>query len=206
MTDDAASRRDEDRDLEELLAREQEERKRVLEEVSRHRATPAEDELIDSFRAITRGTVAAAGASDGPAVLVRPFWSRPTLLAAAGILIAVSAWSIGRFGGESDRPAGDDERIRLGSSVRCSSPIGTVDVIEEFHWQGELPAGGYFELIVYDGESGRELFRATELEQPSYRITDAERRAIDGRLRWRVVMKDVAGSELGFDEKRAERR
>lgn len=201
MSDDGGPRPGELRDVEERLVREQEERRRVLDEVSRQVATPAEDALIDSFRAIARGGAPAASDAHGPAFPVRPFWNRPLVLAAAGLLIAAIAWAIGRFGADSHRPnGGTGDRIRLGSAIRCLGPIGSVDAIEEFRWQGELPAGGYYELIVSDA-AGDELFREPDLDEARYRPTDRQREALADSIRWRVVAKDATGAELGSDEK-----
>ena len=87
---------------------------------------------------------------------------------AGGALVALTLlpFLLGGCGGGDDDPP---ELPTDAGELRCVSPQGGGADLSLFQWAGELPEGGYFQVAVYDYNSGGvplgPLIRSPELQE-----------------------------------------
>ncbi len=90
---------------------------------------------------------------------------------AGGALVALTLlpFLLGGCGGGDDDPP---ELPTDAGELRCVSPQGGGADLSLFQWAGELPEGGYFQVAVYDYNSGGvplgPLIRSPELQERSW--------------------------------------
>ncbi len=90
------------------------------------------------------------------------------LLATGALAACLLSLFLGSCGGD-DEP----QQIPLDEGeLRCVSPQGAGADLSLFEWAGELPEGGYFQMVVYDYNAGGQplgpLVRSPELQGRSW--------------------------------------
>lgn len=158
-------------------------RREVLAEAAQLEGVPGEER----FRAAALAGMPLAGrdAAEAPARRAR-LW-----LAAAGILlVACSALWWFRSSGPGVEPAEDHV---LGSSVQLLEPVGAVASFARFRWLPGPFAGGYFEVLVRDEESGVLVRRSGSRGEAEWQLSAAEEAQLPERIRWEVQPFDASG-------------
>lgn len=89
---------------------------------------------------------------------------------ASGALVACTLpLLLGSCGGGDDEPQGVPPDS---GELRCVLPEGAGSDLSLFEWEGELPEGGYFQVVVYDYNHGGAplgpLARSPELQDRSW--------------------------------------
>lgn len=138
---------------------------------------PGEARVATILRALAR-----AGRPAAPRRRRTALWL-VTAAAAAGLVLAV-------FLGRRDEPAARPG-IRLGAALECVAPKGTVARYQPFHWRGDLPPGGWFEVTVLDEEGGS-LLRSGRIRTNVWDPGTEARAALPPRIAWEVAAHDAA--------------
>lgn len=155
-----------------------EERRSVVDEALGLEGAPGEDKVRQWVQAHL-GTAPPAAARTAPA---RPW---PWLVAAAAAAVFL-IW-MRPFAAEDAQPAPLDPGPAMGASaLRLLSPVGDVELLDEFRWEYELERGQYFQLVVYAGDGAAELAVVDDLEEPSWRPDPQEIETWPSDLVWEV--------------------
>ncbi|MEM7305613.1 MAG: hypothetical protein AAF682_03030 [Planctomycetota bacterium] len=173
-----------------------------------HRAAAGTAEAGAEEERILAGFAEAAGAA--PAQAAAPTDGVPRLARLAAVVTAVAATLLAVLfvldrGGEDVDPLDPD--IPLGPTVRLDAPAGAVPDYEEFRWTYELPAGGYFELLILDARAGMaldEVFASPRLREPRWR-PGARLDSLPDEIRWEVTAFDAGGAVLATGSGEARR-
>jgi hypothetical protein len=175
-----------------------------MHQVRSLREEPDEPRVRDHLRTL--------GAPGQPDVVTRASSRRWWLqwLAAAAVLLLLFWWG--------SRPAAEtapDVPRFLGTEARrCLGPVGPVLAYEEFRWQGERPAGGWFELeiLAVSAEPGaaevdhREFsIHVPRLTEPVWRPTAEQLPSLPSAIFWKVTWYDASGQPCGQAQAEAER-
>jgi hypothetical protein len=158
-------------------------RREVLAEAAQLGSVPGQER----FRAAALAGMPRAGR----AAVAAPAWRGRRWLAVAGILLVASTalWWFRSSGGG----AGASQDHTLGTSVQLLEPVGAAASFARFRWLPGPFAGGYFEVLVHDEESGALVRRSGSRDEAEWLLSAAEEAQLPERIRWEVQPFDASG-------------
>lgn len=121
-------------------------------------------------------------------------------MAAAALLLLVLWLARGYIFDGGVAPPHRGEILIGDHEIRAVAPLGKVEDFVEFRWEFDLPRTGVFEVIVYDGTSGKkgeEIGRSGELDEPFWRPPVAESSGWKNAILWEVQAFDNSRFPLG---------
>jgi len=143
--------------------------------------------LQDTARApaSTAGERAPRG-SRTPASARRP-WAWAGLAAAAALVVLFLQLQ----GGDppAGPPSGPSPDVILGETFEVLGPVGEVDLFDTFRWRGELPPGGWYQVVLYarTADGGfEERAESDRLSAPSWTPAAAVLADLPREIRWTV--------------------
>ncbi len=121
---------------------------------------------------------------------------------AAGVILAISAWSW--WEPEGDPPA----EVFLGpQTIVCTSPVGEVESFAPFQWQGERLASGWYQLKI-QGASPQSDFEWIEdrLSEPAWNPSDELLSRLPTSIWWEVRRFDDSSQLVSSGSGQARRK
>ena len=114
------------------------------------------------------------------------------LAAAAAILLFVLAPWRNRSAVPADlgTETGEDGRWLGSAPWTALAPKGEVEGWGSFRWTGQVPRGGWFELVVSDGETGERLARIEELSSNEWTPLDS---STWSAIEWQLTVYEASG-------------
>ena len=106
------------------------------------------------------------------------------------LAIALGAWVVLR---EREKPP----LPRDENALTCIAPTGSVSSVGRFEWKFELPAGGTFELRLYDN-SYVVLGELPDLTETFYELDPAVAEQLPEAFIWEIIAHDADGTDLGI--------
>jgi len=164
------------------------ERREILEEPSGTDEAELEQAIMDRAQSIFVPSVLPTVAPAQPTRPVRVF---PIAIAAA-LMLGFGLWLSSQSGPATQR----DPIVPsvLGESLELLRPVGAVTRYDEFRWHHELEPGYHFELILWDEETGEELWSSPRTQSTSF--TPPPELNLPDRLRWQVWILDAQGNPV----------
>lgn len=160
--------------------------------------TLAEQRVLSQLQALAREPRAAAP----PRAHV--LWLRAAASVAAVVLAWIGWLSWNRLGSDADSTNPPD--FALGPAMADLWPAGEVSEYNRFEWRADLPAGGSYELRIWDPAAPeRPLMLQKGLRESRWNPTAAQAAALPARIEWEVRVIGVDRQDLGSARARASR-
>lgn len=124
----------------------------------------------------------------------RPARRRLMVAAAALVVVGLATALFLR----ADRSGTDDPVILGPARVACVAPTGTVDPVSSFRWEGRLPAGGFYRVVVFDAAEA-EVLESPATSEDEWVLTEDQRATLPSSFSWEVTVRDGSGLPRAAD-------
>lgn len=148
-------------------------------------ATPSNTHGDEAIRDAVVASLTRPTASRLPDTRARFF--RRTAFAVAASLALAAAWWLTRDDSRSAPPI-----QYLGDSLACVSPIGPGADFRVFRFDGILPSGAWYDIVIL-APDGAELIRSARLERNEFSLTAEQADRLPDEIEWHVTMRDIGG-------------